>query len=73
MQDSDIMQLFTYQSNYEVNGVTLEKMVYFDFYNGERVWYLSNPEGKKVCMLTSASKIYIEKELASFDTLDESK
>lgn len=45
-------------------------MVYFDFYNGEWVGYLCNNTGKKVCMLTSASKVYIDKELAAFDTID---
>lgn len=46
-------------------------MVYFDFYNGEWVGYLTTSAGKKVCMLTSASKIRVETELASFESLDE--
>lgn len=45
-------------------------MVYFDFYNGEWVGYLCTQAGKKVCMLTSASKIYVEKELEEFETID---
>ncbi len=42
MQEIDMMNLFTYQPNYKLKGHTLEKMVYFDFYNGEWVGYLCN-------------------------------
>ena len=73
MQEVDIMNLFTYQPNYKLKGNTLEKMVYFDFYNGEWVGYLCTPTGKKICMLTSASKLYIEAELEAFETIDEIK
>lgn len=71
MQEVDMMNLFTYQPNYELKWHVLEKMVYFDFYNGEWVGYLTTQTGKKVCMLTSASKIQVEKELAAFESLDE--
>ena len=72
MHEVDMMHLFTYQPNYELNGKTLEKMVYFDFYNGERVWYLCTNEWKKICMLTSVSKIRVEKELCAFEMTDQS-
>lgn len=71
MQNVDIFSQFTYQEKFVLKGNTLEKMVYFDFYNGEWVGYLCTNTGKKVCMLTSASKIYIDEELAAFDTIDE--
>ncbi len=73
MQEIDMMNLFTYQPNYKLKGHTLEKMVYFDFYNGEWVGYLCNHVWKKVCMLTSASKIHVEKELEAFETMEEAK
>ena len=71
MQEIDMMNLFTYQPDYKLKGNTLEKMVYFDFYNGEWVWYLCTNTGKKICMLTSVSKIRVETELEAFETIDE--
>ena len=71
MQEVDVMNLFTYQANYQLKGNALEKMVYFDFYNAEWVGYLCTNTGKKICTITSASKIHVEKELEDFETIDQ--
>ena len=64
------VQLFAYQPDYVVKWHTLEKTVYFDFYNGEWVGYLATDKGKRVCKITSVSKIFVDAELKDFDAMD---